>query len=76
MSDLSGLDAIRDIPNPISADERRAASLRERKSNYIRREFLISDIRASTSGELFLYVNDAMLLWPGYVNIFYRMTPA
>ena len=33
---------------------------------------LIADITPRASGELFLYVNDAVLLWPGYVNLFYR----
>ncbi|CAH1074673.1 hypothetical protein NTG1052_230009 [Candidatus Nitrotoga sp. 1052] len=31
-----------------------------------RREFT-----AKTSGELFRYVNDAVLLWPGKINLFY-----
>jgi uncharacterized protein (DUF2235 family) len=33
---------------------------------------LIADIVPQTSGELFLYVNDAALLWPGRIDFFYR----
>lgn len=33
---------------------------------------LISDIQPKTSGELFIYVNDAVLLWPGLTDFFYR----
>jgi hypothetical protein len=32
---------------------------------------LISDITADATGELFLYVNDAVLTWPGRTKMFY-----
>jgi hypothetical protein len=35
------------------------------------RPSLISDITADASGELFIYVNDAILLWPWHTDIFY-----
>lgn len=28
------------------------------------------EIKARTSGELFLYVNDAVLMWPGATDLF------
>ncbi len=33
---------------------------------------LISDITADVTGELFLYVNEAVLTFPGLTNVFYR----
>jgi uncharacterized protein (DUF2235 family) len=33
---------------------------------------LVSDITANVSGELFIYVNDAVLAWPGTRDFFYR----
>lgn len=71
-SALSGLDAIRDTPNPISQEEKE----RRLKCETVEKKLhpsrtLISDIRAGASGELFIYVNDAVLLWPGYEKVFY-----
>ncbi|MFZ1548795.1 MAG: DUF2235 domain-containing protein [Candidatus Nitrotoga sp.] len=36
------------------------------------RETLVTEFTARTGGELFLYVNDAVLLWPGKIDLFYR----
>jgi hypothetical protein len=36
------------------------------------RKTLHSDITARTSGQLYLYLNDAVLMWPGRINMFYR----
>lgn len=33
---------------------------------------LVSEIKAQTTGELFLYVNDAVLMLPGVTDLFYR----
>ena len=33
---------------------------------------LRAEIKARSTGELFLYVNDAVLLWPGKSDLFYR----
>jgi uncharacterized protein (DUF2235 family) len=33
---------------------------------------LISDLRADATGELFIYVNDAVLTWPGLTGAFYK----
>ncbi len=33
---------------------------------------LVSEIKAQTTGELFLYVNDAVLMLPGVTDFFYR----
>lgn len=35
------------------------------------RKTLEAEFTAKTKGELFLYVNDAVLLWPGKINLFY-----
>lgn len=34
------------------------------------RKVLVSEIKARTTGELFLYVNDAVLMWPGSTDLF------
>jgi hypothetical protein len=31
----------------------------------------VTEIKARTTGELFLYVNDAVLMWPGLTDLFY-----
>ena len=36
-----------------------------------KRQILITDITPLNSGELFIYVNDAMLMWPGWSDAFY-----
>jgi hypothetical protein len=35
------------------------------------RKVLVAEITARTSGELFLYVNDAILMWPGATDLFF-----
>jgi uncharacterized protein (DUF2235 family) len=69
---LSVWETLKDTPNPVSA-EQRAQQLACEKDKQLRpSRVLISDIRAGSTGELFVYVNDAVLMWPGLVNVFYR----
>ncbi|MCE9549493.1 MAG: hypothetical protein K8R50_00505, partial [Betaproteobacteria bacterium] len=35
------------------------------------RKTLVAEFTAKTSGELYLYVNDAVILWPGKIDLFY-----
>ena len=35
------------------------------------RQTVWTEIKARTTGELFLYVNDAVLMWPGLTNLFF-----
>ena len=35
------------------------------------RKTLVAEFTARTKGEMFLYVNDAVLLWPGKIDLFY-----
>jgi hypothetical protein len=35
------------------------------------RKVIVTEIKARTTGELFLYVNDAVLMWPGLTDLFY-----
>jgi hypothetical protein len=61
-----------DVPSPASA-EFKTAQIRCDNQLYVRpSQLLISDITADATGELFIYVNDAVLAWPGRTNMFYR----
>ena len=35
------------------------------------RKTLVAEFTAKTSGGLYLYVNDAVILWPGKIDLFY-----
>lgn len=70
--EMSWWETVKDTPNPASAAQR-AGQLEcekkaaEKKETELRpSRVLIADIRAGTTGELFLYVNDAMF------DVFYR----
>ncbi len=64
--------AIADIPRPApEAYRREQVACRANDRVQPTRE-LISDITADASGELFIYVNDAVLAWPGSRDFFYR----
>jgi uncharacterized protein (DUF2235 family) len=69
---LSAWDAIKDIPNPASKELRRTELACETQRGVQRSNELISDITADATGELFIYVNDAILMWPGLTDLFYR----
>ena len=64
-------EAIRTIPKPATNDER--ALVKVCGGRKLRpAQTLIADITPQSGGELFLYVNDAVLLWPRRTNLFYR----
>lgn len=68
----TGWAAIRDIPNPASAGFRDRQLRCEAAKGISAPARLISDITADASGELFVYVNDAIVLWPKAIGFFYR----
>jgi hypothetical protein len=69
---LSGWDAIKDTPSPASAEFKKAQLECEASKGVRPNRVLISDITADATGELFLYVNDAVLTLPGLTNVFFR----
>ena len=69
---LSGWDAIKDTPSPASAEFKKAQLECEARQGLRPNRVLISDITANATGELFLYVNDAVLTFPGLTNVFFR----
>ena len=48
------------------------APLPESGKNIQPNRVLISDLTADATGELFIYVNDAVLTFPGLTDVFYR----
>jgi hypothetical protein len=70
--DLSIWDAIRDTPVPASTELKTARLECEKRKEIRPSRVLISDITANATGELFLYVNDAVLNLPRLTNVFYR----
>ena len=67
----SGWAAIRDTPH-LAPPEFRDRQLRCEAERGIRAPArLIADITADATGELFIYVNDAVWAWPGAANWFY-----
>jgi hypothetical protein len=69
---LSFVERLRDIPQPIDEAQKRASITCDQQNGLQPTRVLISDFRANSSGELFIYVNDAVLLWPGATDFFYR----
>jgi hypothetical protein len=69
---LSIWDAINDIPNPASEEFRRTQLACKTQGSVQPSRELISDITADATGELFIYVNDAVLMWPGLTDVFYK----
>jgi hypothetical protein len=59
--------AIDDVQTPAKARSKCELGYRNRASR-----LLISDVAANASGELFIYVNDAVLALPGLGDLFYR----
>ncbi len=68
------IDDVRDIPKQASSETIAAQLACERDPvNDIRRaKVLIADITPGHSGELFIYVNDAVIAWPGLTRLFYN----
>jgi hypothetical protein len=71
---LSGWDAIKNTPLPAAEDfKRKQLDCEARDPKRFRpNRVLISDITADATGELFLYVNDAILTIPGLTKVFYE----
>ena len=70
-SDLGIAERIRQITEPATKEER--TFVKKCAGNILTpTRILIADIVPQTSGELFLYVNDAALLGLGRTNLFYR----
>jgi hypothetical protein len=65
-------DTIKDAPLPASAEFKKAQLECEAQKGLRPNRVLISDITADATGELFLYVNDAVLTLPGLTNVFFR----
>lgn len=70
---LSPREALLDIPLPAAEDYKRAQLECEAGKAFIKpNRTLISDITADANGELFIYVNDAVLTFPGLTELFYN----
>jgi len=63
---LSGRAEIKHVPNPGSPEVVQTETKCEAST------VLISDLTADTTGELFIYVNDAVLTWPGHTDELYK----
>jgi uncharacterized protein (DUF2235 family) len=61
-----------DIPSPVPAEFKKAQIECDNQLGVRPARVLISDITADATGELFLYVNDAVLTLSGRTNMFYR----
>jgi uncharacterized protein (DUF2235 family) len=61
-----------DVASPASAEFKTAQVACDNQLNVRPSRVLISDITADATGELFLYVNDAVLTWPRLIEIFYH----
>ena len=69
---LAPWEVIKDIPSPASTEFKKAQLDCEAREGLRPNRMLISDITANATGELFLYVNDAVLTLPGLTNVFFR----
>jgi uncharacterized protein (DUF2235 family) len=69
---LTGWDAIKDTPSPASTEFKQAQLECEAGKGLRPNRVLIADMTADATGELFLYVNDAVLTLPGLTNVFFR----
>jgi uncharacterized protein (DUF2235 family) len=61
-----------DIPSPAPTEFKNEQIACDNQLGARPSRVLISDITADATGELFLYVNDAVLTWPGRTGMFYR----
>lgn len=71
-SELPNVSALHDIAKPISAEALEQRLGCERNNGISPSNVLVSEITARSTGELFVYVNDAVLMFPGLTNLFYR----
>jgi uncharacterized protein (DUF2235 family) len=62
----------KDIPSPAPDDYKQRQLACEAEKKIAPNRVLFSDITADETGELFIYVNDAALLFPGWVGRFYK----
>jgi hypothetical protein len=60
---MSIIDAIRDIPVPAKPEAMKEELDCEQREKIARNEKLIADITPDSTGELYVYVNDAVLFW-------------
>jgi hypothetical protein len=65
-------DTLRDIPSPATHEFKQTHLACENQRGHHPSRTLISDITADATGELFIYVNDAVLALPGLTDVFYR----
>jgi hypothetical protein len=65
-------ESLRDASNPATPDVKTSQIACWERNGLRPSRTLIADIKAGATGELFLYVNDAVLLWPFDVDTFYR----
>ena len=72
--ELSGLAAIKNmrLPAPEEFKKQQLDCEARDPKRFQPNRVLISDITANATGELFLYVNDAVLTVPGLTDVFYR----
>ena len=71
-STMSLLGALADIPNPITAENKRRILECEREKHIEPKSILVSEITARSTGELFIYMNDAILTLPWLTGLFYK----
>ena len=72
MPPLSFAEALDDVPNPAPADTRNDHLRCEQEKDIRAAKTLVSDITADATGELFIYVNDAVVAVPRWARFFYR----
>jgi hypothetical protein len=65
-------DVIENIRTPATTDFRSDQLACDQRASRQPNRTLISDITADANGELFLYVNDAVLRLPGLTDVFYK----
>jgi hypothetical protein len=65
-------DALRDIPSPATKEFKQTHLACENQRGHYPSRTLISDITVDATGELFIYVNDAVLVLPGLKDVFYQ----
>jgi hypothetical protein len=61
-----------DITSPAGSEFKRWELACEASNNIKPNRTLISDIIADSTGELFIYVNDAVLAFPAWADLFYK----
>ena len=72
MPPLSFVETLRDASNAAPADKRNDHIRCEQDKDIRAAKTLVSDITADATGELFIYVNDAVVAVPHWARFFYR----